>query len=202
MPLHAVLGSTLPSIFHIYDHQTVIDIDTYTQHQSKQIHDATFIQYDGKQRVPVSLRISPVTHPEDGTHTGWIIAFTDRTRELEIEDLKLDFVAAATHELRTPLTSVRGYAQMLHDEQDRLSDDGRMYLQRLETSAQYLARIKEVLGNLVTNAIHFTASGGTATVRITQKDTTVTVSVQDTGIGIPKDALPKLFTKFFVSPTR
>jgi PAS domain S-box-containing protein len=58
-------------------------------------------------------------------------------------------------------------------------------------------RISEVLDNLIANAINYTNSGGSVTVNVTTKPTEVITSVEDTGIGIPQDAIPNLFTKFF-----
>lgn len=58
-------------------------------------------------------------------------------------------------------------------------------------------RIGLVLTNIIVNAITYTDPGGTITVKLEQKDNFLTVSVKDTGRGIPADALPKLFTKFF-----
>lgn len=63
-------------------------------------------------------------------------------------------------------------------------------------------RIGEVLSNLLSNALKYTNEGGFVTVT-TQYDTLtkmVTTSVKDTGIGIPKDALENLFTKFYRVP--
>lgn len=58
-------------------------------------------------------------------------------------------------------------------------------------------RITEVLSNLVANAITYTNAGGEVKVSIEQKDTMIVTSVSDTGIGIPKEAIPHLFTKFY-----
>jgi signal transduction histidine kinase len=61
-------------------------------------------------------------------------------------------------------------------------------------------RISEVLNNLIGNAIKFTEKGG-ITVSLTQKDGKALISVADTGIGINKDALPRLFQKFYQAQT-
>ena len=58
-------------------------------------------------------------------------------------------------------------------------------------------RIDEVLTNLLSNAIAYTQPGGKVTVSIEEKDREVITHIQDTGQGIPKDAIPHLFTKFF-----
>lgn len=58
-------------------------------------------------------------------------------------------------------------------------------------------RITQVLVNLVANAINYTPGGGSITVVAETKNNFLQVSVSDTGEGIPKEALPKLFTKFF-----
>jgi len=58
-------------------------------------------------------------------------------------------------------------------------------------------RMATVLTNLIENAIKFTSGGGKVTVKAGQKGNRILVQVRDTGIGIAKKDLPKLFTKFF-----
>lgn len=58
-------------------------------------------------------------------------------------------------------------------------------------------RINEVLTNLLTNAITYTPSDGEIVVSIEKKDGSIITHIKDTGQGIPKEALPHLFTKFF-----
>lgn len=57
--------------------------------------------------------------------------------------------------------------------------------------------MKRILVNLVGNAIKYTPQGGEVTVTLDCKDQQVQVSVEDTGIGIPPDALEKLGQEFF-----
>ena len=58
-------------------------------------------------------------------------------------------------------------------------------------------RIIQVLNNLIGNAIKFTPSGGSVTVAASLDSSEVRVSVQDTGIGIPKEQLGHIFDRFY-----
>ncbi|MBI2595644.1 PAS domain S-box protein [Candidatus Daviesbacteria bacterium] len=58
-------------------------------------------------------------------------------------------------------------------------------------------RITEVLFNLLSNAITYTHPGGIVKVWIETAPTEIITHIGDTGEGIPKEALPHLFTKFF-----
>jgi signal transduction histidine kinase len=62
-------------------------------------------------------------------------------------------------------------------------------------------RLQQVLNNLVENAIHYTAEGGEVVVSTgrqqTEEETWVTVTVADSGIGIPEDELPHVFERFY-----
>lgn len=58
-------------------------------------------------------------------------------------------------------------------------------------------RISEVITNLVANAINYTNAGGKVSVSLEVSPNEVTTIVSDTGIGIPKEALPHMFNKFF-----
>lgn len=58
-------------------------------------------------------------------------------------------------------------------------------------------RIDEVLSNLISNAIAYTKPNGSVTVVIEKSENDIITHVADTGQGIPKEAMPHLFTKFF-----
>jgi signal transduction histidine kinase len=58
-------------------------------------------------------------------------------------------------------------------------------------------RIKQVLYNLLDNAIAHTGKGGTVTIKTLEKNNCVSVSVLDTGKGIPPEDLPMIFERFY-----
>ena len=58
-------------------------------------------------------------------------------------------------------------------------------------------RLRQVLDNLISNAVKFTGSGGHVSVRATHDDQFWRIEVQDEGIGIPADELGQLFGRFF-----
>jgi signal transduction histidine kinase/response regulator RpfG family c-di-GMP phosphodiesterase len=57
--------------------------------------------------------------------------------------------------------------------------------------------IKQLLLNLVGNAIKFTPEGGKVAMGILDLDSTVEISVEDTGIGIPTSSIKKIFDQFY-----
>jgi two-component system, OmpR family, phosphate regulon sensor histidine kinase PhoR len=58
-------------------------------------------------------------------------------------------------------------------------------------------RIGQVLTNLVSNALKFTPSGGQITISAEAETNQVRFVIADTGRGIPPEALPRVFDKFF-----
>jgi signal transduction histidine kinase len=57
-------------------------------------------------------------------------------------------------------------------------------------------RLKQVLFNLVSNAVKFTPPGGTITLGARRNDTDVVLYVSDTGVGIPESEQDRVFEKF------
>jgi len=58
-------------------------------------------------------------------------------------------------------------------------------------------QLTELMTNLIDNAIKFTPEGGRITIEAKKNKNNILVEVKDTGIGVAKKDMPKLFTKFF-----
>ena len=56
-------------------------------------------------------------------------------------------------------------------------------------------RITQVISNLLSNAVKFTKEG-TISIQVEKKDSKVTFNIKDTGTGIDREILPRLFSKF------
>ena len=109
----------------------------------------------------------------------------------EIEDIKLVFgIVNLEDVLNISLKDVEPKAE--------LSDiDIKIELERVLHVKGDQQQLAYVLTKLMDNAIKFTENGGKLEVLAKQKDGFVEVCVKDTGIGISKENLNKIFDKFF-----
>ncbi len=63
--------------------------------------------------------------------------------------------------------------------------------------------IQRAVGNLISNAVAHTPEGGTVAIQAHAEAARILIEVSDTGVGIPADALPRVFDRFFrVDPSR
>jgi two-component system heavy metal sensor histidine kinase CusS len=57
--------------------------------------------------------------------------------------------------------------------------------------------LQRAVGNLVSNALAHTPPGGAVVLRSNVDSSTIRIAVSDTGVGIPAEALPRVFDRFF-----
>ena len=108
--------------------------------------------------------------------------------ELRHEPTDLAALASAAVEAALPAAAENGIEL-------RLEVDGHL---PLEADAE---RLRQVLDNLVSNALKFTSAGGFVAVKASNGDGNVRIEVSDTGIGIPRDELGQLFSRFYRAST-
>ena len=82
-----------------------------------------------------------------------------------------------------------------------LMDERRHALQVIETRGRIeliadAERLHQVLVNLLTNAAKYTRPGGRINVKVSTEDQEAVVRVEDNGVGIPPEMLPKIFDLF------
>ena len=65
-----------------------------------------------------------------------------------------------------------------------------------------LSNFDKVVVNLLSNAFKYTPAGGRVVVTVSHDDKNMTLSVCDSGEGIPKDKVDKIFERFYQSDTR
>jgi signal transduction histidine kinase len=83
-----------------------------------------------------------------------------------------------------------------------LASEKQITLQYESDDVQTIARIdaskfERVLDNLISNAVKYTANGGQVAVRKLDERTQVVIEIEDSGYGIPKDALKRIFEPFY-----
>jgi len=64
------------------------------------------------------------------------------------------------------------------------------------------AYVKRIMGNLVTNAVQAMPNGGKLLINAYKEADNAVITVKDTGIGIPDEAKPKLFTPLFTTKSK
>lgn len=219
------------------------------------------IRPDGEVRY---VDVHAVILEHDPTGIKALMTLHDRSKEMQLEEMKIDFVALAAHELRTPLTSIKGYLDVIKMEMGpKLGAAQRSFLDRsilgadqlmglvnnllnvsriehgdinyslepinwhdflaglaqdltpqaTQQKRRFITRIPkrlpqisvdcfaitEVVNNLINNAVKHTRPGGRIELKteLSSNGKEIQTTVTDNGDGIPKTAIPKLFTKFF-----
>ena len=114
--------------------------------------------------------------------------------------LDLSKVEAGQMELRLQMVSVAEAADQVTKTVEPLLAKKNIHLQSNAAEAGLVladaGKLKQMLLNLVSNAIKFTPEGGTVSIRANRTEDAVEISVADTGIGIAESDQTQIFQEF------
>jgi signal transduction histidine kinase len=162
-------------------------------------------------RTPLSVirgqaeAIADGVYPADAAHLAPILDATQALDRL-VEDLRTlvltDAGSLALHKEPTDLGA------LVHDTVESFRSQAESagialtteIAEKLPTVEVDPARIRQVIGNLLSNAIRHTPSGGSIKVAVSSSGNQITITITDTGEGIPADLLPHVFERFVKGP--
>ena len=106
----------------------------------------------------------------------------------EMESVRMDATLVAVHEMLTPLISRK---RLTYRDEITGSPTAEPFVVWADPE-----KLRQILINLLTNAIKFTAADGVIRVWCSTTAETISIHITDTGRGIPKDQLPTVFDPF------
>jgi signal transduction histidine kinase len=62
--------------------------------------------------------------------------------------------------------------------------------------------LNRIIGNLITNAVQAMPNGGNLSINAHRETDNIVITVKDTGVGIPDDVKPRLFTPLFTTKSK
>jgi heavy metal sensor kinase len=146
-------------------------------------------------------RTTALTDPDLSERVGSVLEEVDRLEHLVSGLLALSRLDAGEARSDWVELDLAALARATA-EQMRLMAEDRGIAIEIAAAARTLVRgdsgrIKQIIVNLLHNAVRFTPAGGTVTLRVTGLNDGSVLEVADTGIGIPAAALPRVFDRFF-----
>jgi signal transduction histidine kinase len=162
-------------------------------------------------RTPLTLALAPVEalldEPDQALSEAQRerlgLVKTNAVRLLRLVDdlLELSRLEAAKVRLQVRPTPLGPWLQGLVDQVSPLAGRQRIYVSlQAEHDLPPVPidphQIERVALNVLANAVKFTGEGGRIQVRLGREDDGVRVEVEDSGIGIPPDQLPRVFDRF------
>jgi signal transduction histidine kinase len=104
---------------------------------------------------------------------------------LDVEEVRLDLLAGDARAYILPLADSAGITLRYDAPDSPVVVEGDQ------------KRLKQLLVNLLDNAIKYTPAGGSARLALAVTDSSAVIEVSDTGRGIPAGALPHVFERFY-----
>jgi len=144
-------------------------------------------------------------HPADGAH---LLAILDETKVLSrlVEDLRtLSLAESGALALHREAIDVGALVRETVESFASRAEPAGVSLEAAVSSGLPEAdadpvRAREILTNLIANALRYTPRGGHVTVTARAEDAALLIDVRDTGAGIAPERIGRIFDRFYKSP--
>ncbi len=145
-------------------------------------------------------RTTTLTSGEVRERVGSVLEEVDRLEHLVTSLLALSRLDAGEARREWLVFDLAPLALSTAEQMRLMAEDRGLKIEIVTTTATVCgeaARIKQVIVNLLDNAIRFTPSGGTVSLLVVGVEDGSVLEVRDTGVGIPAASLPRVFDRFF-----
>ena len=116
-------------------------IQSWTEKPAKILTDAVISEkINLNDHQVISVHLSPVLWRNE--FLGTVSVFRDITMEVQIDQLKTDFISNISHELRTPMTSIKGYVEvLLMEASGKINDQQKHFLEIIQGNTNRLTSL-------------------------------------------------------------
>ncbi|MEE6449549.1 ATP-binding protein [Gottfriedia acidiceleris] len=111
--------------------------------------------------------------------------------KIEQQNFKLDLAEVSAKQV------IEDVQQMLNQKAEEKNIDFKLYLNSPLVVYADALRLKQVIINLVDNAIHYTPAGGKVFITASETNEHIVLKVNDTGVGIGKEDISRIFERFY-----
>lgn len=133
-------------------------------------------------------------------HTEKELVLIEKMERLIQNVLRLEKIRSETYTMNFKTCDLTKLARAIQSEFQPLFPQKHILVEGEAVLRVDEAWLHEALGNLVKNACEHTEADGTVLLRIEPGDTSVSITVEDDGGGVPEEQLPKLFERFHRAP--
>lgn len=139
--------------------------------------------------------------PEKSESLAIIIRNTDRMSRLVTDMLTLAKMEVARSNAKLSRISLKPVIERAREEfSPRFETQDKKLEIQIDNDSNILGdseSLYHLFSNLIENALKYSEKGASVKVSVLNKNGLITVAVQDTGMGIPKEAVPRLFDRFY-----
>jgi signal transduction histidine kinase/PAS domain-containing protein len=211
-------GATLVTFVNITD---TINVERALMEKNEALEESNRIKSDFVGLVSYELR-SPLTNvigfahlladPRTGAmnerqqeYFGHIVASSQALMAIVDDILDLATIDAGTMKLQLqPVDVAATVAEAIEGVQDRISSAGIHVVTEIDADLGMVSadqrRLRQILFNLLSNALRFSRSGGEIRVTARRERAAFVLVVADQGVGIPVEQVKSVFDRFFARP--